>query len=633
MSPLQTLKLDIYGESHAKAIGMRLEGIPRGTEIDVARLQAFMERRAPGRDAFSTARREPDTPEFVSGVSQSAKDGVLAADGGTIEAVIRNTDTRSGDYEKTVPRPGHADWPNWANTGRIPPGGGANSGRMTAAMCIAGGICLQELARRGVKITATATPSGDIAAAKSAGDSVGGIVECVVEGLPPGLGGPMFGGIDGAISFMMFGIPGVKGIEFGNGFAAASLKGSENNDAFIVKDGKVATETNRHGGVLGGMTSGMPLVFRVAMKPTPSIYVPQKSVDLATMRETTLQVRGRHDPCIALRAAPVVEALAAVVALDALLERETSIRFGAVEPGDIVNAVVDSEVARLYPAIAAKAICIIPSGEENKTLETVSKIWDAFAKAGIGRKDRITAVGGGVTGDLAGFAASTWMRGIDWTNVPTTLLSMVDASYGGKTACDLPCGKNMAGAFHPPRRVVIDTAFLSTLPPERIADGRAEMIKHEIIGGLERRPLAPAAAPDAAEIRRNISVKIAAVRKDPFEKTGERMKLNCGHTVAHAIEKATGYAVSHGAAVAIGCVAEAKIAESLSLAPAGWADELAARFAAAALPVDLPEGLSMQSLAPLMKGDKKREGGEVVFALPCGWGDVRAVRLDPEKLK
>ncbi len=616
----KVLKLEVYGESHADAIGMRLEGVPRGVKVDLGELQSFMLRRAPGRDEMSTARREPDVPEFVAGLAGGA------ATGGAIEAVIRNTDTRSGDYERTVPRPGHADYPNWVRTGRIPPGGGANSGRMTAAMCIAGGICLQELARRGVKIESRVVQSGDVLAAKAEGDSVGGIVECVATGLPPGLGGPMFDGLDGAIAEAVFGIPGVKGVEFGNGFEAARLKGSENNDAFEIADGRVVTATNNHGGILGGMTSGMPIVLRVAMKPTPSIYKPQRSVDLSTMTPAVLQVRGRHDPCIAFRAAPVVEALVAFSILDAMLCEETGVEFRELRLDELENIVVDSNVAALYPEIAARAIYILPAGEENKTIDAVSGIWDAFAKAGIGRKDCVTAVGGGVTGDLVGFAAATWMRGIDWVNVPTTLLSMVDASYGGKTACDLPSGKNMAGAFHPPRRVIIDVGFLKTLPARRIADGRAEMIKHEIIGGIKS-DAARGRLPTADELRENLSVKIRIVKSDPLEKTGERMKLNCGHTVAHALEKATDFRVSHGEAVAIGCVEEARLAERLGLAAEGWADELAEKFAAAGLPAELPDDLTFKSLSPLMAGDKKREGASVVFALPCGWGDVRAVRL------
>ena len=615
----KVLKLEVYGESHAPKIGMRLEGFPQGLKVDFDALKAFMERRAPGRDEFSTPRREPDDPKFISGV----KNGVTT--GETIEAIIINTNTRSGDYEKSIPRPGHADYPNFVKYGKIPAGGGSNSGRMTAPMCIAGALALQALAERGIKVSSTVKFTGDILAAKADGDSVGGVIECEITGLPVGLGGSMFDGVDGALAQAIFGIPGVKGIEFGNGFEAAKLKGSENNDAFYVENGKVVTKTNRHGGILGGMTSAMPVVFRVALKPTPSIYKSQDSVDLNTLEPAELMVRGRHDPCIALRARPVIEALAAFVVYDAILVESSSVEYTAFDPEKFTNIVVDSNVAELYPKIREKAIFIIPSGEENKTIETVTKIWGAFAKAGLGRKDTVTAVGGGVTGDLVGFAASTWMRGIDWVNVPTTLLSMVDASYGGKTACDLECGKNMAGAFHPPRRVIIDVGFLKTLPERRLADGKAEMIKHEIIGGLKE--VDYSAIPTEKELAENLAVKIGIVKADPLEKIGERIKLNAGHTVAHAIEKATNYAISHGEAVAIGCVEEARLAVRMSLALESWPNELAERFKKADLPTQLPEGMTFESLKPLMAGDKKREANTVVFALPCAWGDVRAVSI------
>ena len=293
------------------------------------------------------------------------------------------------------------------------------------------------------------------------------------------------------------------------------------------------------------------------------------------------------------------------------------------------RAVVDGNVARLYRESLPEPIAVVSSGEENKTIETVGSLWHAFAGAGLGRRDTVFAVGGGVTGDLTGFAAATWMRGIDWINVPTTLLSMVDASTGGKTGCDLPEGKNLAGAFHPPKLVLVDVGFLGTLSPALLADGRAEMIKHELIGGASAcAPSDLRRTPTAAEVAANLAVKVGIVREDPFERLGRRMLLNCGHTVAHAVERATDYAVSHGSAVAIGCVEEARIAAKRGLAAPGWPDEVAARFAAAGLPTALPQGLSIEELVPLMRGDKKREGGTVVFALPCGWGDVRGVPID-----
>lgn len=308
--------------------------------------------------------------------------------------------------------------------------------------------------------------------------------------------------------------------------------------------------------------------------------------------------------------------------------------------------VADETVASIWAErLGLAPIATIPSGETNKTIGTVSSLWGAFARAGLGRKDVVAALGGGVTGDLTGFAAATWMRGIDWINVPTTLLAMVDASTGGKTGCDLPEGKNLAGAFHAPKLVVIDSDFLTTLPPDRLRDGKAEMIKHTIISaGTDPRAVGtdPVSAgtgprgdveniPTSREIAKNLAVKVGIVRADPFERLGQRILLNCGHTVGHAVEKATDYAVSHGAAVAIGCVEEARIAARRGLSPAAWPDALAARFAAAGLPTALPGGLSLASLAPLMKGDKKRAGSVVTFALPCGWGDVRAVPIDLEK--
>ena len=267
---------------------------------------------------------------------------------------------------------------------------------------------------------------------------------------------------------------------------------------------------------------------------------------------------------------------------------------------------------------------VIPSGEEHKTIETVCGLWKAFAEKGLGRKDVVCALGGGVTGDLTGFAAATWMRGIDWVNVPTTLLAMVDASTGGKTGCDLPEGKNLAGAFHAPRLVVIDTDFLKTLPAEILASGCAEMIKHWIIGGENRSGLSPS----PKSIAENLMVKVNIVREDPFETKGRRLLLNCGHTVAHAVEKLSDYKVSHGEAVAIGCVEEARLAVKLGLAKSEWPDELAAVFSAAKLPTKLPDGMSFEMMKPVMRGDKKRAGDVVTFALPCGWGDVRAVPVD-----
>ena len=341
------LKLSIFGQSHAPAIGMTLDGVPAGQAIDLDELQRFLDRRAPGRAEYATPRKEADRPEFLSGLVGNVTCGAPLA------AIIRNTNTRSGDYSNlaVVPRPGHADYTAAVKYGgtQDAAGGGHFSGRLTAPLCIAGGICLQLLRREGIEIVsriaaiAGVEDAGEltastaekkfpvvddaqgtkmreaIAAAKAEGDSVGGIIEVAAFGLPVGLGDPMFGGMENRIAAIVFGIPAVKGVEFGEGFGAARLRGSENNDGFCVRDGKIGTITNHCGGILGGITNGMPLRFRAAVKPTPSIFRPQQSVNLETMEETTLQIQGRHDPCIVPRAVPVMEAAAAIAIYDALL--------------------------------------------------------------------------------------------------------------------------------------------------------------------------------------------------------------------------------------------------------------------------------------------------------------------------
>ena len=335
------LHLTIFGQSHAPAIGMILEGLPAGETIDMAALQTFLDRRAPGRNDWSTPRKEGDQPEFLSGLSQGRTCGA------PLTAVIRNTNTRSGDYAdlRDIPRPGHADYTAQVKYGGFQDvaGGGHFSGRLTAPLCIAGGICKQMLARRGIWVGASrssreratgrtrfsvlAPEAGErmqaaIAAAKADRDSLGGIIECGVVGLPAGLGDPMLDGMENRIARLAFAIPAVKGVEFGAGFGVAALRGSQNNDPFYMDGGQVKTRTNHAGGILGGITNGMPLVFRVAVKPTPSIAQPQDSVSLSRGENTTLEIHGRHDPCIVPRAVPCVEAAAAIAVCDALLEQQ-----------------------------------------------------------------------------------------------------------------------------------------------------------------------------------------------------------------------------------------------------------------------------------------------------------------------
>ena len=272
---------------------------------------------------------------------------------------------------------------------------------------------------------------------------------------------------------------------------------------------------------------------------------------------------------------------------------------------------------------------VIPAGESTKTLETVQAIWKAFLNAGLSRDDFAVAVGGGVTGDLTGFSAATWMRGIRWVNVSTTLLSMVDASTGGKTGCDLPEAKNLIGAFHSPSLVLADVDTLATLPAREWRCGLAEAIKHAFISDpalLEILPTGTTGISPVA-VARALAVKVRCVREDPFEK-GVRGKLNLGHTVGHAVETASNFTVQHGEAVAIGTVEEARLAVRLGLAPADWPDQVAAPFARVGLPTALPEGCTFASLVPIMKRDKKKKGGVIRFALPCAPGEVRLTPVE-----
>ena len=339
-----SLRLSIFGQSHSEAIGMTLDGLPAGIAVDTEKLQAFLNRRAPGRNSWSTPRREEDRPEFLSGL----KDGKTC--GAPITAIIRNTNTRSKDYSqlKVLPRPGHADYTAEVkfNGCQDFAGGGHFSGRLTAPMCIAGGILLQELERRDIRIDARiraiagiTDPSSftesvkdkpfpvcddekgrlmqqAIEQAREEGDSVGGIVECRITGVKAGIGSPIFDGLENQIARIVFAVPAVKGIEFGAGFTSAAMRGSENNDAFCLREGKIETETNHAGGILGGISDGMPILFRAAFKPTPSIAKTQKSVNLNTMQQEELTVTGRHDPCIVPRAVPVMEAAAAIAIFD-----------------------------------------------------------------------------------------------------------------------------------------------------------------------------------------------------------------------------------------------------------------------------------------------------------------------------
>lgn len=354
------LKLTVFGQSHAAGIGVVIDGLPAGTPVDEAAVAEMMRLRAPGSSPLATKRREADTVEFFSGVVDGKTVGT------SVCALIRNADTHSSDYTslKNKPRPSHADFPATVKYGENYDlrGGGQFSGRLTAPICIAGAVSLPLLEKRGIRIASHILSVGkvcdrpfsdveeekelmqklagmpfavideqagdamqaEIRQAAAALDSVGGVIECKITGLPVGLGDPMFGGIEGVLSSMLFGIPAVKGIEFGAGFAGSALRGSEYNDPYrYAKDGSVRTVTNHAGGICGGMATGMPVIFRVAVKPTPSIALPQKTVDLAEKCDTEISIHGRHDPCIAVRANVVVRAATAFAILD-LLSGETN---------------------------------------------------------------------------------------------------------------------------------------------------------------------------------------------------------------------------------------------------------------------------------------------------------------------
>lgn len=349
------VKISIFGESHGPAIGVVIDGLPSGEKIDMDEVYAQMARRAPGNDKTATPRKESDIPEVQSGMLNGVTTGAPLC------AVIRNTNTRSADYGNIMaaPRPGHSDYTAYLRYSGFNDvrGGGHFSGRLTANMVFAGAVIRQILNRKGIEIAAHIYSIGSVkddpfnpvgiddelikrlnkekfalvnadkevemrntvAEAASKGDSIGGVVECIIQGMPAGLGNPMFDGVENIIASAVFGVPAVKGIEFGSGFAGSQLKGSQNNDEFYYdNNGAVRTKTNNHGGALGGITSGMPIIFRAAIKPTSSISINQNTIDLQNKENTVLSVKGRHDPCIVTRAVSVIEAAAAIAVINLL---------------------------------------------------------------------------------------------------------------------------------------------------------------------------------------------------------------------------------------------------------------------------------------------------------------------------
>lgn len=348
------IKVTIFGESHGEAIGAVIDNVPAGYKIDMDKVLVQMERRAPGKDKTATPRVEKDYPNIKSGILNSVTTGA------PICCIIENTNTKSGDYNNLLacPRPGHSDYSAYVkyNGNNDIRGGGHFSGRLTAPIVFAGAVLRQILEENNIKIAAHISSIYNVEdemfdpvnidddlmdnlstsafalidqskeqlmrqaveEARTSQDSVGGTIECAITGLPVGLGGPLFEGIEGAIAKAMFGIPAVKGIEFGRGFESSTLLGSENNDPFEYKDGTVVTTTNNCGGILGGISNGMPIIFKVAVKPTPSISKEQDTVNLQTQTNEKLVIHGRHDPCIVPRAVSVVEAMTAIAIFDLL---------------------------------------------------------------------------------------------------------------------------------------------------------------------------------------------------------------------------------------------------------------------------------------------------------------------------
>lgn len=352
----RNIKFSIFGESHGKAVGITIDGLKPGIGLDLDYIKKEMDRRAPGRNALSTQRQEADSFDILSGLFNGRTTGTPLC------AIIRNSDQHSKDYEKTksLMRPSHADY-----TGRVKymafndyRGGGHFSGRLTAPLVFAGAVCRQILEAQGISIGSHIRSIGsiedigfsltetdkdtllslrdkpfpvldekageamqkEILAAREDKDSVGGVIEAAAVNLPAGIGEPFFDSLESTLAHILFSVPGVKGLEFGAGFGIAGMRGSEANDECCVKDGKVTAYSNNNGGILGGITNGMPLIFRVAMKPTPSIGKPQRTINIDSMKNETIEITGRHDPCIVARAVPVIEAVTAMALLDNIYE-------------------------------------------------------------------------------------------------------------------------------------------------------------------------------------------------------------------------------------------------------------------------------------------------------------------------
>lgn len=346
------IKISIFGESHGSSIGITMDNLPPGFTLDMKEIMREMKRRAPGNNDLSTLRKEDDEPEILSGYFEGRTTGTPLC------AIIRNKDNKSKDYSKIkdIMRPGHGDYPGYVKYNGFNDyrGGGHFSGRITAPLVFAGAICKQILSEEKIEIVAHIQSIGEIKDksfldcdldkelinslkyeefplinkiledkmkneilnARKEGDSVGGVIECMILGMKAGIGSPFFDSVESTIAHLMFSVPAVKGIEFGRGFDITKIRGSKANDEYYLDGKEIKTKTNNNGGISGGITNGMPIIFRVAIKPTPSIYREQSSVNIFTMEETTLKIEGRHDPSIVQRALPVIEGVSAIGILD-----------------------------------------------------------------------------------------------------------------------------------------------------------------------------------------------------------------------------------------------------------------------------------------------------------------------------
>jgi len=318
----QSFKISTYGESHGDSVGVIITGVPKGITISREFIQEELDRRRPGQSNLTSSRNEPDRLEIISGIVDEL------ATGEPIELRVLNVDKQSKDYNEIIkkPRPGHADMTYFQKYGRIPVGGGRSSGRETVSRVLAGAVAKQILIEKKITITGRIVEVGGskdientIISAKKEMDSVGGIVEIIASGVPPGLGEPVFNKLDADISKALMSIGGVKGIEFGAGFGVSKMKGSENNDPIVIKDGELATSSNNAGGILGGISNGMPIICRIAVKPTSSIAQEQDTIDIETMEPAKLKIKGRHDPCICPRIVPVAESMVAIVLVEHFL--------------------------------------------------------------------------------------------------------------------------------------------------------------------------------------------------------------------------------------------------------------------------------------------------------------------------